>query len=71
MKLRQIVGLALIVIGILIAFYGIAIIPLGLVLPPGIEFDGRIGPRSTASIAVGAFLILVGIGLLAAKGEHD
>jgi hypothetical protein len=71
MKLRQIVGLVLIVIGILIAFYGIAIIPLGLVLPPGIEFDSRIGPRSTASIALGAFLILVGVGLLAAKGKDE
>jgi hypothetical protein len=69
MKLRQLVGLALIVVGILIAFYGIAIIPLGLVLPPGIEFDSRIGPRSTASIAVGAFLVFVGVYLLTRRSE--
>ena len=70
MKLRQAAGLVLIVVGILIAFYGIAIIPLGLVLPPGIEFDGRIGPRSAASIGVGAFLILVGAYLLTRRNEE-
>ena len=71
MKLRQIVGLALIVVGILIAFYGITIIPLELVLPFGIEMDSRMGPRSTASIGLGAFFVLVGVGLLATKSKDE
>jgi hypothetical protein len=69
MKLKQVAGLVLIVLGILVAFYGITIIPLELVsLPGGIEFTGA-PPRSAASIAVGAFLILVGVYLLTRRDE--
>jgi len=69
MNLKQAASLVLIVVGILVAFYGITIIPQELVrLPGGIEFTG-VPPRSAASISVGAFLVIVGAYLLTRRSE--
>jgi hypothetical protein len=66
MKPKQILGLALIVVGILIAIYGIAIIPLSMVSIPGVQITD-IPPRSAASIGVGAFVVLIGAYLFLGK----
>lgn len=66
MKLKQALGLAFIVIGILIALYGVTIIPLAMVDIGGIKIEG-IPPRSAASIGVGAFLVLLGVYLVLGK----
>jgi len=69
MKRNQILGLILIVVGILIAFYGITIIPQSMVSVGPIQIVG-IPPRSAASIGVGALLVIVGAYLVLGKGPE-
>jgi len=69
MKLTQVVGLVFIVAGILIAVYGIHLIPLSVVEIGPIKITDIPG-RSAASIGLGGFLVLVGIYLLV-KGGGD
>jgi uncharacterized membrane protein len=59
MRLNQILGIAMIVIGILIAIFGVAVAPQSMVSIGPVTIGG-IPPLSAASIGVGAILVIVG-----------
>ncbi|MGA3405312.1 MAG: hypothetical protein ABSD49_06255 [Candidatus Bathyarchaeia archaeon] len=61
MNSKQALGLILIAVGVLIAFYGVQLAPLSSVTLPGNIVISGIPPRSAASIGLGAFLIVVGV----------
>jgi hypothetical protein len=62
MNSLQGLGLLFIIFGIVVALYGIAIVPLSGVSIGPVQITDIPG-RSAASIGVGAFLIIVGVGL--------